>query len=85
MKNEDVNGRSLDIEEVRLVSDLRIMHARVAELWQEVNELQRRHGEDAVVRYADQPLLDSDIERMDQIYLWFVKLKEHAMRTRKLG
>ena len=85
MKDDDVNGRSLDIEETRLVSDLRIMHAKVAELWQQASELQRRHGEDSVVRYADQHLLEQDIERVDQIYLWFVKLKEHADRTRKSG
>ena len=39
--NKDVRGRWLDVEEVRLIGDLRIMHSKV-----------------------------------DEIYLWYVKIKE---------
>ena len=70
----------LEIEEVRLVSDLRIMHAKVHELFQVVVSLRGRHNEDEVVRYAEQKMLNQDIERVDEIYLWYVKLKERAER-----
>lgn len=74
------DGRPLDIDEVRLVSDLRIMHAKVDELFQIVSNLKRRHNEGAVRQYADEPLLEQDISRVDQIYLWFVSLKEEGLR-----
>lgn len=75
-----VHGRWLDIEEVRLVSDLRIMHSKVDELLQIVQNLRRRHDEQAIFNYADQPVLQEDIERVDQIYLWFVALKEESRK-----
>lgn len=78
--DKNVTGRWLDIDEVRLVSDLRIMHAKVDELYQVVQNLKRRHSEDAIYRYADHPLLQEDIDRVDQIYLWFVALKEEGRR-----
>ena len=68
--------RWLDIDEVRLVSDLRIMHAKVDELYQIVANLKRRHSESEIHKYADQPLLNEDIARVDNIYGWFVGLKE---------
>jgi hypothetical protein len=71
---------ALTIDEVRLVSDLRIMHAKVDELYQVVMNLQRRHDEDSVHAYADQPVLNEDINRVDEIYLWFVKLKEEGRK-----
>lgn len=70
----------LSIEEVRLVGDLRIMHAKVDELYQVVMNLQRRHDEDDIHRYADQPVLNEDINRVDEIYLWFLKLKDGSKR-----
>ena len=70
----------LSIEEVRLVGDLRIMHAKVDELYQVVMNLQRRHNEESIHEYADQPVLSEDISRVDEIYLWFVKLKEQGRR-----
>jgi hypothetical protein len=69
-------GRWLEIQEVRLVSDLRIMHAKVAELCDVVRNLKRHHTEQDIVTYADDPLLQEDIQRVDEIYLWFVKVKE---------
>ena len=75
-----VKTDGLTIDEVRLVSDLRIMHAKVDELYQVVMNLQRRHDEDAIHNYADQPVLNEDINRVDEIYLWFVKLKNEGRR-----
>lgn len=75
-------ARSLTIEEVRIVSDLRIMHAKVAELYHLVHALKQRHDESDAVKYADQPVLTEDIRMVDDIYLWFVKLKEESIAQR---
>jgi hypothetical protein len=74
------NDRWLDIDEIRLVSDLRIMHAKVDELYQLVTNLKRRHSGADIHKYADQPVLNEDIARVDEIYLWFVSLKEQRER-----
>jgi hypothetical protein len=74
--SEPVDGRWLEIEEVRLVSDLRIMHAKVDELYQIVKTLRDRHDKSAIRKYADSPVLEKDINRVDEIYLWFLALKE---------
>jgi hypothetical protein len=76
--------RGLDIEEVRLVSDLRIMHSKVAELYQVVANLKRRHSGADIHKYADQPLLNEDIARVDDIYGWFVALKEEKKSDRAI-
>ena len=76
-------NRPLTIDEVRIVSDLRIMHAKVDELYHLVQDLLHRHTETDIHAYADKPLLAQDIERVDEIYLWFVKLKE--LRERMNG
>lgn len=80
LPSEPLRSRSLEIEEIRLVSDLRIMHSKVEELYQLVKNLKRRHGEAAVHKYADQDVLNEDIELVDNIYLWFVSLKEEARK-----
>ena len=79
---QEVESRALTIEEVRLVSDLRIMHAKVDEVYEIVKALRTRHDEAAIVRYADQPVLTEDIQKIDEIYLWFVKLKEESIAQR---
>jgi len=79
---QEVESRALTIEEVRLVSDLRIMHAKVDEIYEIVKALRTRHDEAAIVRYADQPVLTDDIQKIDEIYLWFVKLKEESIAQR---
>ncbi len=79
---QSVDDRWLTIEEVRIVSDLRIMHAKVDELYQLVAALKRRHDEADVVKYADQPILTEDIQKVDEIYLWFVRLKEENISAR---
>jgi hypothetical protein len=83
--SQAVEGRWLTIQEVRIVADLRIMHAKVDELYQIVTSLKSRHHESDVVRYADQPLLTADIQKADDIYLWFVKLKEESIARRSSG
>jgi hypothetical protein len=80
---ESVDSRWLDIEEVRLVGDLRIMHSKVDELYQVVSNLKRRHNEASVHKYADGPALTEDINRVDEIYMWFIKLKEQGERARR--
>jgi hypothetical protein len=70
------------IEEIRIVSDLRIMHAKVAELSQLIVALKERHHESDIVKYSDQPVLTKDIQMVDAIYLWFVKVKEEAIAQR---
>lgn len=78
-----VEDRPLTISEVRIVSDLRVMHAKVDELYQLVTALKQRHNEEAIVTYADQPVLTTDIQKVDEIYLWFVALKEEAIARRE--
>ena len=70
----------LDIEEIRLISDLRIMHAKIDELYGLVENLKRRHSEASIVEYADRHVLPENISRVDEIYLWFVKVKEEMER-----
>jgi hypothetical protein len=79
---QEVESRWLTIQEVRLVGALRIMHSKVDEIYQVVKALRERHREDAIVRYADQPVLTDDIQKIDEIYLWFVKLKEESIAQR---
>ena len=74
--NKDLDGRSLDVEEVRLVSDLRIMHTKVNELFSVVEYLRKRHSDSDIVKYSHYEVLADDIRKSDQIYLWFVKVKE---------
>jgi hypothetical protein len=74
--DQTIRGRWLDVDEVRLVSDLRIMHSKVDELYQIVSNLKRRHSGSDIHKYADQAVLNEDIARVDEIYLWFVSLKD---------
>ena len=74
--SKPTQDRWLDIDEIRLVSDLRIMHSKVDELYQIVANLKRRHSGADIHKYADQPVLNEDIARVDEIYLWFISLKE---------
>jgi hypothetical protein len=83
MKKVHLDDRFLKIGEIRLVSDLRIMHSKVNELYQVVDTLKRRHSETAIRRYADTVALEDDIKRVDEIYLWFVALKEQGIRLTK--
>ncbi len=75
-----IDERALTIEEVRIVSDLRIMHAKVDDLFNLVDQLKTRYDEAAVHKYSDPLLLAQDIERVDEIYLWYVKLREERDR-----
>lgn len=73
----------LAVEEVRLIADLRIMHAKVHELFEIVTVLKRGHEESSIRKYADHTMLEKDIRRVDDIYLWFLSLKEERIRLRK--
>ena len=77
------DDRSLSIGEVRIVSDLRIMHSKVDELFHIVEQIRQRYDEHEVNTYSDKPLLSQDIDRVDEIYLWFVKLREERDRIRR--
>jgi hypothetical protein len=81
---QPVPERWLDVDEVRLVSDLRIMHSKVDELYQIVTNLKRRHSGADIHKYADQPVLNEDIARVDEIYLWFVTLKEQESNRKAI-
>ena len=76
-------GAQLEVNEVRLIADLRIMHAKVRELFEIVTVLKRGHEDIAIRRYADHAMLEKDIQRVDDIYLWFVSLKEEGLKLRK--
>jgi hypothetical protein len=78
-------GGPLNIEEVRLVSDLRIMHSQVDELHQIVDNLKRRHSHKDIFHYAGAEVLADNIRRVDETYLWFVNLKEETERQRDRG
>ena len=65
-----------------VLSDLRLMHAKVDELFHLVKNLEKRHNESDVVKYAHQPVLTEDIHKVDEIYQWFVKVKEEAIVQR---
>jgi hypothetical protein len=81
---QPVPERWLDVDEVRLVSDLRIMHSKVDELYHIISNLKRRHSGEDIKKYADHPVLNEDIARVDDIYLWFVSLKEQR-NNKKAG
>ncbi|HKD81425.1 MAG TPA: hypothetical protein VKH81_17150 [Candidatus Angelobacter sp.] len=83
MKKQQADERYLRIEEIRAVADLRIMHSKVNELFQVISVLKRRHPEMAIREYADHKMLDEDIRRVDEIYLWFIGLKEDGLKLRK--
>jgi hypothetical protein len=80
LSTEPTFGRGLEIEEVRLISDLRIMHSKVDELFQMITSLKTRHDEAVIHKYADQDVLTADIERVDAIYMWFLRLKEESRK-----
>lgn len=79
--NDELSGRALNVQEIRLIADLRVMHSKVDELYQVVTNLKRRHDNDAIHKYADQPVLSEDIDRVDEMYMWFLRLKEQNRRN----
>lgn len=83
MMTKPDNRPRLDIEEVRLIADLRIMHAKVHELFEIVSVLKRGREENFIRKYADHVMLEKDIQRVDEIYLWFISLKEEGLKLKK--
>jgi hypothetical protein len=73
------------VDEVRLIADLRIMHSKVDELYQITRMLRSRHDERGVTTYADDRVLSEDIRKVDELYLWFVRLKEEIDRLRRVA
>ena len=59
------------------------MHSKVDDLYHIIKSLKRRHDEAAIYKYADTNVLDENIRRVDEIYLWFLTLKEE--RARKMA
>ena len=80
---DEFTGRPLRIDEIRLVADLRVMHAKVDDLYNLAKRLQERHDETDIVTYADKAVMAEDIHKVDELYLWFVKLKEMAERIER--
>jgi hypothetical protein len=58
------------------------MHAKVDELYQLVCNLRKRHSESDIVRYADEKVLAENIRKVDELYLWFVNIKEERDRSK---
>ena len=81
--DQDPSGRWLTVDEIRLISDLRIMHAKVDKLFQVVTTLKRRHDERAIHKYADHDVLGANISKVDEIYMWFVRLNELREAAKK--
>ena len=72
-----------NIDEMRLIADLRIMHSKVHELFEVISVLKRGNEESFIRRYADHVMLEKDIQRVDEIYLWFISLKEEGLKLKK--
>ena len=83
-RQKATEGRWLNIEEVTLIADLRIMHSKIDELYSVVEKLKRRHSE-ADMKYSDYDQLQINIRHVDEIYLWFVKIKEKEMGPENSG
>ncbi|HSE47768.1 MAG TPA: hypothetical protein VLA96_01025 [Terriglobales bacterium] len=77
------SNSQMTVDEIRLIADLRIMHSKVDELYQISKVLQTRHNENAVINCADARVLAEDIRKADELYLWFIRLKEESDRARK--
>jgi hypothetical protein len=60
------------------------MHSKVNELYNVMENLKQRHDEADIVKYADYEALGEDIRKVDETYLWFVKVKERRDGS-KLG
>ena len=67
---------------MRLIADLRMMHSKVHERFEVVSVL-KRDKENFIRQYADHVMLENDIQRVDEIYLWFVRLKEEGLKLKK--
>lgn len=84
-KLEHPNLDHQSLEQQRTVCDLRIMHGKVDELYHVFKMLQGgRHSEADLIYFADPVRLEQNITHVDEIYLWFIKLKnEFHARAKK--
>jgi hypothetical protein len=78
---QPVSGRWLEVEEIRLIADLRVMHAKVEELFFIVDSMRRRHSGDALALYFDEPVLMNDVRLIDDVYQWYLDLRERRLAT----
>src|ERR1044071_1486453 len=83
LKHTGSKEEPLTVEDIRLVADLRIMHSKVDELYQITQVLQQRHNENSIINCADAKVLAEDIRKADELYLWFIRLKDESDRVRK--
>ena len=61
---------------VELQTDLRILHAKVGELFQIVQQVRKHFEVDQVLTTADTRQLAKNIDHMDEVYRWFADLKK---------
>jgi hypothetical protein len=78
---QPVSGRWLEVEEVRLIADLRVMHAKVQELFFIIDGLRRRHSPEALALYFDEPVLVNDVRMVDDVYQWYLDLRERRLQV----
>jgi wyosine [tRNA(Phe)-imidazoG37] synthetase (radical SAM superfamily) len=57
------------------------MNAKVDELFHLIESLKHRHDEQAIVKYADSPMLTEDIQKVDAIYLCLYGSKKKSLRS----
>jgi hypothetical protein len=82
---ERKNELDKELERLRTICDLRIMHGRVDELHNLVKSLQDgRHSAVDICHFSDPKRLKMNIDHIDEIYLWFVNLKSEFNCNKKL-
>ena len=60
---------------VELQADLRILHAKVGELFAITQQLKKRVDPDELLATADSGQLAKNIDCMDEVYRWFTSIK----------
>lgn len=70
------------LEEIRIIADLRILHAKVFEVFQACNMLRSRHTEKRILQYADQAVVQDDIKKMQLLYQWFMRIQNEILATK---
>jgi len=82
LRHDDIAGRWLNVDEIRVIADLRIMHSKVSELKSIVSSLRARYDARDVVEYSEETILAENIARMHEVYLLYLALKK---RNYKIG
>ena len=58
---------ALGVDQIRLISDLRILHSKVDELLTIMERIRKRQDTEAVSEFADRAALTDDINAVDKI------------------